>query len=95
MQHPHGSSIGLLKSPQSRESQAVVSAEGDELWLLQELGEGTSLAELLEGGGHLCEGQGVVHRSDGDIAAVDDLGPVLVGVDVCARVEAPEGGLSA
>lgn len=56
MQHPHGSSVGLLESPQGGKSQAVVSAEGDQLWLLEELGEGTSLAELLEGGGHLREG---------------------------------------
>ena len=40
------------------------------------------------------QGQGVVERRDGDVAAVDDQGPGCVGVQARAVVEAPEGGLA-
>lgn len=52
------------------------------------------LAELLERLGHLLPGDVIVKGGYGDVTAVDDLGPVGVGIDVRARVETSEGGLA-
>lgn len=62
----------------------------------QRRGRGDTLppAQLLEGLRHLLPRNVIVERRDGDVPAVDDVRPALVRVDVCARVEAAEAGLS-
>lgn len=52
-------------------------------------------AELGKRLSHLPQGQGIIDGRDGNIATVDDGGPVLVRVDAGARVKAAEGGLPA
>ena len=68
----------------------MVAAQGHQLGLGCQGRYGLSLAELLEGLGHLLLCDVVVKGRDADIATVDDLGPILVGVDAGARVEAAE-----
>jgi hypothetical protein len=68
----------------------VITTQGHQLGLGCQGRYGLSLAELLEGLSHLLLCDVVVKGSDADIATVDDLGPVLVGVDASARVEAAE-----
>lgn len=86
--------VDLGQGAQGRKRQAVVATEGHELGLGGEGADGPPPAELLEGLGHLLAGDVVVDRGDGDVAAVDDLGPVLVRVDAGARVEAAERRLA-
>jgi hypothetical protein len=38
------------------------------------------VGEVGEGFAHLAQGEGVVEGRDGDVAAVDDRGPFLVGI---------------
>jgi len=49
--------------------------------------------ELGVGGRHLVQCQGVVEGRDGDVAAIEDLGPGLVRVNGRPVVEASETGL--
>ena len=93
MNHPQGLAVGFFQGPQRRQREAVVAAEGDEPRAGEQRRCGASPAQLLERFGHLDEGQRVVHGRDGDVAAVDDLGPALVRVDIGPRVEAPERSL--
>ena len=68
----------------------MVSSERDELGSLQEGRDGASLPEFGEGGCHLRQRDCIVHGRDWDIAAVNNLCPVLIGIDICSWVEAPE-----
>ena len=93
MDHPQGLAVGLFQSPQRRQREAVLAAEGDEPRACNQRRCGAPLAQLLERFRHLGECQGVVHGRDGDVAAVNDLGPALVRVDIGPRVEASERSL--
>lgn len=95
MQHPDRPSIHFFQRPKSRQRKTVVSSEGNQLRLLEELRSRASFPQLSERLCHLPQRHGVVHRRDGNIAAVDDFGPVLVGVDPGPWVKAPEGCLAA
>ena len=93
--------VYAVESAESRESDAVVAAEGEEFrdaavgdGGLGVVGRGFAVGEVGEGFGHLAQGEGVVEGGDGDVAAVDYGGPVLVGVDLGARVVAAEAGLA-
>lgn len=95
MQHLQRLAINLLERPQRRQREAVVAAEGDELGLGQGRRQRLPAAELAVGLGHLLHGDDVVHGRDGNVAAVEDGGPILVWVDAGARVEAAERRLPA
>ena len=94
MKHSNGSAVNLIESAQSRQGQAVVTAKGDELGLVGRRGNSLVGAKLLETLGHLLTSNGIVVGSNRDIAAVDDLGPAAIGIDVGARVECAEANLS-
>ena len=49
------------------------------------------LPELRQALGHLIERHRVVEGRHGDIPAVDDLGPRIVGIEICVRVESAAG----
>ncbi len=94
VQHAQGLAVRCFQRAQSREGEAVVSAERDDLWLREARRNGRPGAELGKRRTHLCQCLGVVHGRHGDVAAVEDLGPVLVRVHACPGVEAPERGLA-
>lgn len=48
-----GRAVRLLEGAEGGEGEAVVAAEGDELGLVEDGGDGGSLAQLGEGDGHL------------------------------------------
>lgn len=54
----------------------------------------TMSPQLLQRLRHLLARNTVVHGRDGDVAAVDDLGPALIRIDARSRVEAAEGSLA-
>lgn len=89
-----GLAINLIQGSQSRQRQAVITAQSHQPGLGRQRRCRLPPAELLEGLGHLLPGDVVVKGGDADVAAVDDLGPVLVGVDAGARVEAAERRLA-
>lgn len=86
--------MNLSKSAKSWQRQTVISSKGHELGLRANRRNRLVSAQLLESLRHLLAGNVVVHGSDGDITTVDNLGPVAVRVDVCARVESAERRLS-
>lgn len=94
VQYPQRLAVDLVQRSQRGQRQAVVSAEGDELWLRQQRRHSAPAAQLRERLGHLLHGHGIIDGDDGNIAAVDNLGPILVRVDIRPRVEAPETGLA-
>jgi hypothetical protein len=68
----------------------VVASKRDQLRFVEQMRDGPALSELRESSRHLCQRNGLVQGGDWDVAAVDDLGPVLVWVDVGTRIEASE-----
>jgi hypothetical protein len=70
----------------------MVSAQSDDLDLFSS--HSRPVSELLERSGHLLQSNGVVDGRDGDVTAVEDGGPVGVGVYTGSGVEAAEGGLA-
>ena len=80
--------MNLSQGPQRRQRQAMVTAKGDNLGpALTQRAHGVRSAEVLERLRHLLCRDVVVKGRDGDVAAVDNLGPVLVRVDVGAGIE--------
>lgn len=94
MQHAQRPAIDGIQRPQGRQRKAVVAAERDELRLLQQRRHRGAAAQLRESLGHLPQRDGIIHRYDGDVPAVEDGGPVLIRVDVGPGVEAAEGRLA-
>jgi hypothetical protein len=94
VKHANGPAVNLVESAQSRQSQAVVTAKGDDLGLVAHRGNSLVRTKMLEALGHLLASNGIIVRSNGDISAVDDLGPAAIRVDVGARVECAEANLS-
>jgi hypothetical protein len=70
----------------------MVSTESDNLDLVSS--HSGPVPELLKRSGHLLQSNGIVDGCDGDVTAVEDGGPVGVGVYAGSGVEAPEGGLA-
>lgn len=94
VQDLHRFAVNLIQGPQSRQGKTVISAERHQLGLGAECRGRLVSPQLLESLGHLLPGDIVVKGSDGNVAAVDNLGPVLIGVDASPRVEASERRLS-
>ncbi|KAL2289617.1 hypothetical protein FJTKL_01865 [Diaporthe vaccinii] len=93
VQHPQRPAVDGVERPQRRQREAVVTPERDELGLLEQRGQRPPAPQLCEGLGHLPYRHGIVDRHDGDVPAVHDLCPALIGVDVGPRVEAAEARL--
>lgn len=72
----------------------MISSQGHQLWPVAHRRDGLATAQLLQGLGHLLLRDVIVHGGNRDIAAVDNLGPIQVWVDVCPRIEGSEGGLA-
>lgn len=92
VQHPE---VGIVRPQRSqgRQCQTVVTAQRDQLGLAVHLRDGRPRAELGKRGRHLLQGDGIVDRDHGDVAAVQNGGPVLIRVDAGARVESSKGRL--
>lgn len=73
----------------------MIAAESDELRpAFAERAYRVSPAKVSERLCHLLGRDIVVKRRDGNVSAINDFRPVLVGIDVCARVECAERRLT-
>lgn len=87
--------IDLVQRSQRRQRQAVVPTQSHQLGLsLAESADGLSAPQVCECLGHLLPCNFIVEGNDRDITTVDDLGPIMVGVDIRPWVEPAERSLS-